>query len=59
MQTYKYEFAIGLGVEIGEVPSLMCKWWFISQGYKIEYTYTYANVNFFNTCRNFQDMFFY
>ncbi len=45
MQTYKYHVAIGVGVETIEVPSLMCKWQFISQRYKIEFTY--ANVNFF------------
>jgi hypothetical protein len=44
MQTYKYQVAIGVGVETSEAPSLMCKWWFISQRYKIESTY--ANVIF-------------
>jgi hypothetical protein len=43
-------------MEIVEVQSLMCKWWFISQKYKIESTY--SNVIFFNTCKNFQDIFF-
>jgi hypothetical protein len=45
MQTYKYQVDIGVGAKTSEVPSVMCKWQFISQRYKIESTH--ANVIFF------------
>jgi hypothetical protein len=56
MQTYKYQVAIGVGAKISEAPSPMCKWQLISQRHKIESTY--ANVIFFETCKNFKTCFF-